>query len=108
MAVLTVPANGGVHNHGGANPNYFQWSNTNPYVPSGQNWRLKIGSAPFGYNLYPGNPNGNPIPFSQLYDSYAKPNVSLTNKKCYVTIEWKDSGGNWNNGGIYSTFTCMP
>ncbi|BFU96556.1 MAG: hypothetical protein NTNFB02_32780 [Nitrospira sp.] len=109
MAVLTDPPNGGIHHHMsymGSNPNHFAWSNTNPVV-NGTHWRLKIGSAPFGYNLYPGNPNGNPVPFGQLYDDFAKPNVNLSNRKIYATVEWQDNAGNWNSGGVYSTITCM-
>ncbi|HEU4686045.1 MAG TPA: hypothetical protein VFS39_16180 [Nitrospira sp.] len=108
MALLSVPPNGGIHNHTAGNANYFQWSNTNPFVSSGQNWRLKIGTAPFGYNVYPGTANGNPVPFSQLYDNTAKPNLNYSNQRLYATIEWQDNAGNWNNGGTYCMFTCKP
>jgi len=52
MALLINPASGATHYHTSPNANPFQWSNTNPIVPTGTNWRLKIGSAPFGYNYY--------------------------------------------------------
>lgn len=104
MGTLTNPANGATHHHTYTNANVFQWSDTNPVVPSGTNWRLKIGSAPFGYGYYAGKA----VPFTQLYD----PNVYLTlmsGQKCYATVEWStDGGNNWSNGQNYTTFFCKP
>jgi hypothetical protein len=101
MAILINPANAATHNHGNANANVFQWSNTNPIVPSGTNWRLKIGSGPYGYNYY----NGVPVPFTQLSDSHVY--LTLMNIKCYGTVEWSTNGGaTWSNGGTYTFFYC--
>jgi hypothetical protein len=106
MATLTNPANGATHHHTYINANVFQWSDTNPYVANGTNWRLKIGSGPFGYNYYNGTLY--PVPFTQLSDS----NVYLTlmyGQKCYATVEWStDHGTSWNNGGTYTYFFCKP
>lgn len=102
MALLTTPASGATHNHSQANANVFQWSNTNPYVPSGSHWRLRIGSGPFGYNYY----KGNSVPFTQLYDDKV---YLMLNVKCYATVEWSSDGGvNWSNGGTYTYFYCKP
>ncbi len=100
MAVLNNPGNATTHHHMLAGSNYFTWVNTNPYVPAGTNWRLKIGSAPFGYNYY----LGPAVPFSQLSDSGQKPPL---NTRCFATVEWSTDGGNsWSNGGTYSWYTC--
>ena len=104
MALLINPANGSTHYHNAPSANVFQWSNTNPVVPTGMYWRLKIGSTRYGYNYYNGALH--PVPFTQLYD-----NVSLTlpnGTKCYATVEWTTDGTNWSNGGAYTFFYCRP
>ena len=40
MATLTNPANGATHHHTYVNANVFQWSDTDPYVANGTDWRL--------------------------------------------------------------------
>lgn len=102
MALLTTPANGATHLHTLANAKVFKWSNTSPTVPSGSYWRLKIGSAPFGYNYY----FGAPVPFAQREDRNV--NIMLNNStKCYATVEWSVNGGaTWTNGGAYTHFYC--
>jgi hypothetical protein len=102
MAVLTNPANASTHRHGHAGSNNFTWSNTNPVVGSGTHWRLKIGSAPFGWNYY----LGNPVPFNQLSDTGQKPPL---NAKCFGTVEWStNNGASWSNGGTYTWYNCAP
>ncbi|MEI8014461.1 MAG: hypothetical protein WCH20_06440 [Nitrospira sp.] len=106
MGTLINPASGVTHHHTYANADVFQWSNTNPYVPSGTNWRLKIGNGPFGYNYYDGTQY--PVPFNQL--SVSSVNLKLMNgQKCYATVEWSTDGGStWSNGGTYTYFYCKP
>jgi len=106
MAKLILPADGAAHHHGSATANKFQWSNVYPTVSNGTHWRLKIGSAPFGYNYY----FGNPVPFAQLYDATNKPKLmTLSNRLCYAVVEWSmDNGRTWNSGGRYTPFTCKP
>lgn len=106
MALLINPANGATHRHTVPPPSakVFQWSNTNPIVPTGTHWRLKIGSGPFGYNYY----FGVKVPFTQLQDG----KVGLTvpsGTRCYATVEWSTNGGStWSNGGTYTFFYCNP
>ena len=102
MALLINPASGATHNHGSANAKVFKWNNTNPVVPTGTHWRLKIGSGPFGYNYY----YGTRVPFTQLQDGNVS--LSLTNGiRCYATVEWSTNGGStWSNGGTYTFFYC--
>jgi len=106
MALLINPANGATHHHTSPPPSakVFQWSNTNPIVTTGTNWRLKIGSAPFGYNYY----FGPQVPFTQLHDD----NVGLSvpsGTRCCATVEWSTNNGtSWNNGGTYTVFYCKP
>jgi hypothetical protein len=108
MALLINPANGATHHHTVPPPSakVFQWSNTNPIVPNGTHWRLKIGSGPFGYNYH----NGPPVLFTQLQDG----NVGLlsvpSGRRCYATVEWSTNGagGPWSNGGTYTSFYCYP
>ena len=98
MALLTTPAS--TLHYLQPNANVFIWSNTNPTVPTGTHWRLKIGKAKFGYNYY----FGNPVPFTQLEDRNV--NLMLNNLPCYATVEWSTDGGNsWTNGINYTTFT---
>jgi len=106
MAKLTTPADGATHHHHNVGANKFEWSNSYPSVSTGTHWRLKLGSAPFGYNYY----FGSPVPFSQLYDSNPKPKLqSLSNQRCFAVVEWStDQGRTWNNGGRYTTFKCKP
>ena len=103
MALLITPANNATHKHTQLNANVFQWNNTNPYVPTVTNWRLKIGNAPFGYTYY----NGTQVPYTQLWDD--RVNLNLNGPKCYATVEWSSDGGiTWSNGGTYTYFYCKP
>lgn len=103
MAKLTTPADKSTHKHTQANAKTFKWSNTNPTVTTGTHWRLKIGSAPFGYNYY----FGPPVPFTQLEDRNV--NLMLVGKSCFAVVEWSTNGGTtWTNGMNYTTFTCSP
>jgi hypothetical protein len=106
MALLINPANGATHNHTVPPPTarVFQWSNTYPVVPTGTNWRLRIGNAPYGYNYY----NGAPVPFTQLQDGNVNLNSVPSGKKCYATVEWTTNGTTWSNGGSYTFFYCKP
>ena len=106
MALLINPATGATHHHITPPPSarVFQWSNTNPVVPTGTHWRLKIGSGPFSYSYY----LGPKVPFTQLQDG----NVGLaapSGTRCYATVEWStDLGKTWSNGGTYTFFYCYP
>ena len=100
MAVLTTPANGAIHKHTQANANVFRWQNTNPIVPTGTHWRLKIGKAKFGYNYYFGT-----VPFTQLFDD--RVHLMLNGLLCYAIVEWSTDGGiSWSNGMNCTSFTC--
>ena len=100
MAVLNNPANGSTHRHMQAGSNTFTWSNTNPVVGGNPYWRLKIGSAPFGYNYFLGTP------VQTLSDSAAKPQLTA---KCYATVEWSTTAnGPWSNGGTYTWYNWAP
>jgi hypothetical protein len=100
MAVLSNPANGSTHHHGQAGSNTFTWINTSPVVANGTHWRLKIGTAPYGYN----KSLGNPIPFATLSDTAQKPALTA---KLYGTVEWStNNGASWNNGGTYTWYNC--
>jgi hypothetical protein len=103
MALLISPANGTDHHHAQAGANTFAWTNTNPIVNNATHWRLKLGTTPFSWNKY----LGNPIPVGTLSDSSMnKPAVSGV---LYGTVEWSTtgSGGPWSNGGTYIWYNCM-
>lgn len=102
MALLTSPKPSGGHHHLNHAEKTFKWDNTLPTVSSATHWRLKIGSAPFGYNYY----FGGKVPFGQRYDSNVTLNVT---KKCYATIEWStDNGSTWSVPMRYDIFYCKP
>lgn len=106
MALLINPANGATHHHTTPPPSakVFQWSNTNPIVPNGTYWRLKIGIGPFGYNYY----MGAPVPFAQLQDGNVGLSSVPSGKKCCATVEWTTNGTTWSHGGAYTFFYCYP
>jgi hypothetical protein len=104
MAKLSIPPNNGSHTHATSTPRRFQWTNANPTVTGATYWRLKVGSAKFGYNFYIGT-----APFSQTYiDPVTLINMSTFPKGCYATVEWSfnGTGGPWTHAQDWTTFTC--
>jgi len=101
MANLSIPANGSEHNHM-TGTKKFQWKNENPIVTGATHWRLKIGSAKFGYDFYRGV-----VPFTQLYVDNVNLNMSTLPKSCFATVEWStNNGATWTSAMDYTTFKC--
>lgn len=104
MAKLSNPPNGSTHGHASGTTT-FQWTNANPTVTGASHWRLKVGSAKFGYNFYIGT-----VPFSQTYvTSVHLNNMSTLPKSCFATVEWSfnGAGGPWTSAMDWTTFTCI-
>jgi hypothetical protein len=103
MAKLSKPPDGSSHNHA-TGTKRFEWTNANPTVTGASHWRLKVGSAKFGYNFYIGT-----VPFSQRFvDPINLINMSTLPKGCFATVEWSfnGTGGPWTSAQDWTTFTC--
>jgi len=99
MPQVTYPAQSTTHRHGQAGTNQFQWNNLNPTVPGVTNWRLRVGTSPYGYNLYLGTVAGGQY--------WASPVNLMTNgQTLYTVVEWStNNGASWSYGTL-SSFYC--
>ena len=100
MPQVTYPAHGTSHKHGQAGANVFTWNNQNPNVPNVTDWRLRVGTSPYGYNLYIGT-----VPGWQ----YQANNVNLMaqGQTLYTVVEYSiNNRASWSYGTL-SSFYCI-